>query len=217
MYALLNQFTGFTAANKKRLLHMLKPFSSHAKFPNPKRRTTFNRLLLAKRSQLQPGEILSELLHNRNLSQIAVEPDGNCLYRALSVTLWGDVQQYQRVRDILHEYLSNHQGEFSFGFDETIGYWVYGEGHNESQNQDAQIVCISDILSTLRRDREWGGNFELSVAARAFNVNIFILSDTNANDEPTPILPPNANDDTRDIYLVWDGQSHYSGTQEYND
>ncbi|KAG2378493.1 hypothetical protein C9374_008132 [Naegleria lovaniensis] len=80
-----------------------------------------------------------------------VTGDGNCQFRSVSDQLYGDQNQYQKIRIGCVEYMMNNPDMF------------------------APFVCdesFEDYCKNMKKDTEWGDNLTLQAISVAFNVNI---------------------------------------------
>jgi hypothetical protein len=93
---------------------------------------------------------------------ICVQPDHNCLFRALAHLLDGDGRAHEDVRRLICDELEADDGErYSTIFTPNVG---------EFKN-DASFTAY---LERMRRVNEWGGNLELAAAAVKFGFKIHV-------------------------------------------
>jgi hypothetical protein len=85
--------------------------------------------------------------------------DGNCLFRALSDQLHGDLgNDHDDVRSEICDFMEDNQDDFKL-------FLVLDDDDCE-EGDDAKD--FESYMSNMRQDGEWGGNLELVAAARLY-------------------------------------------------
>lgn len=91
---------------------------------------------------------------------VDMNPDGNCLFRALSDQLYGDLgNSHDIVRDDICNFMEANQDDFQV-------FLVLDDDDCEEEEEDAKD--FEGYMATMRQDGEWGGNLELVAAARLY-------------------------------------------------
>jgi OTU domain-containing protein 3 len=84
--------------------------------------------------------------------------DGNCLFRALSDQLYGDMGIcHDHVRSDICDFMADNQDDFKV-------FLVFDDEGDEGE--DAKD--FDSYISSMRQDGDWGGNLELVAAARLY-------------------------------------------------
>ena len=87
---------------------------------------------------------------------VRVENDGNCLYRAISYQVYGDVRHYKLVRQKCMDYV-HLNGKYFIEFVDTDRY-----------------NGIRDYVEQNRRDKVWGDNLEIQAMAELYDIPVEI-------------------------------------------
>ena len=113
----------------------------------------------------QEMEAMKKHRERLGLVEIAIRPDGHCLYSAIGMQLQPDQLQisqpdespsakaFQLVRITAGDFISNHPNDFAAFLDEPLDVYV----------------------SKIKETAEWGGQLELQAVARAYDVDINVL------------------------------------------
>ena len=96
-------------------------------------------------------EKLEELLKKENCTIERVKEDGNCLFRAVARQIYGDQEQYQKVREETVDYVINHRRYFT-----------------EFETD------IDERLSKQLMNHSWGGNLEIAAISKLYDVGILV-------------------------------------------
>merc|ERR1712232_26351 len=91
---------------------------------------------------------------------MGMEDDGNCQFRAISKELYGTQRYHSGVRAQIIQYLRNHESEYKVFFEDA-------EWHN--------------YLDTMKKEKTWGDELTLRVAAECFGVYIHLVTSTEEN------------------------------------
>ena len=131
-----------------------------------------------------------------------VRPDGNCLFRAISVLLNGSEYAHREIREKCADWLLQNQSSM---FDYFAGIHENDEANNESYTESDYV----DYCNRLRQPGFWAGH-EVILAIAAMNkINILVYSDNgtmipvsagifNSNQPPTNLAIYN----TRGHYMA---------------
>ena len=88
-----------------------------------------------------------------------MNPDGNCLFRALSDQLYGDFgNSHADIRAEICDFMESNKQDFKD--------FVVVEDDSDEQEKDARD--IEHYIEKMREDGEWGGDFEVTAAARLY-------------------------------------------------
>lgn len=167
--------TAYSKQSIKPSIHdsLLRPASKSSSLPKGKEVSVKTVLQLRRSARLQglasfvDGRYalhVQNTLGARNLEAVNVEGDGNCLYRALALTLFHDEDRHYELRRNIHEFMSDNPGRYN----------------------DFRFNNLEEHLKEMKlmgRDREYGGENQLAAAARLFNVDLFVTADVHENGE----------------------------------
>ena len=103
---------------------------------------------IRKRKEL---ETLKVLLKERDYTIESVGEDGNCLYRAVARQIYGDQEEYRKVRKWTVKWITANKSYFS-NFE----------------------TDIDERLSEQRKNHSWGGNLEIQAISEFYNVGIIL-------------------------------------------
>jgi len=92
----------------------------------------------------------------KEVIQINVDPEGNCLMRCLALFIYKDENEHIRVRQEIANYIKEHRKEY-----ENIEL----ETEKGLKNIDYYIIYIQQINS-------WGGELEKYTSEEIYNINI---------------------------------------------
>ncbi len=95
--------------------------------------------------------------------EVKVEPDGNCLYRSMSMALPLLKLSHVEIRRMIN-FVIKTDGK-------SLEKWVKMETGMD----------LDRYLEVMKMDGEWGGAIELKVMSKFFKVNIFVLSKNSEN------------------------------------
>eukprot|EP01083_Nonionella_stella_P293431 997889_1 len=117
--------------------------------------------------------------------------DGNCLFRAISDQISGDENNQSRFRHQIVLYMREHNDEFAPFY---VG------------NYDSYLTKMS-------KNGIWGGNMELTAAAKTFHVDIIIHSLNAARYE----ILYQTGKPKRTIHLSYHNERHYASVRRLDD
>ncbi|KDD76319.1 hypothetical protein H632_c270p1 [Helicosporidium sp. ATCC 50920] len=150
---------------------------------------------LPKERRRPPGSshgALGSQLAALGLALRSIEPDGNCLFRAMADQLWGEETRHEEVRGAAVAHLRANE--------ETFRPFL------------AEDEPWEEYLSRMGRDGVWGGHLELQAASCALRRNIqvhqlgqAVWQVTNAPDEAQGGMPP--------LRLSYHDGEHYNSVQ----
>ena len=123
-----------------------------------------------KQTKLNPNET--------TIKRILVEGDGNCLFRAILISLYRDDQSHKELRNLVCQYILKNKSDYS-------GYFI-GLSNGLEKSMDL-----------MKRDKTWGTILELHAASEllCFNYQVYYSNNLNlycehihSKDFPTIIL-----------------------------
>jgi transposase InsO family protein len=99
---------------------------------------------------------MSRPLAGRPSSIERIEPDGNCVFRALARAIYGDQNKHQQVRSEVVTYIKNHRSHFQpFLITATSGTW-------------------DNYINRISKTGTWGGDLEISAASACYGIDTFV-------------------------------------------
>ena len=137
----------------------------------------------------QEFEKLEELLKEEDCTIEKMTGDGNCLSRAVARQIYGNQEQYQRVREETVDYIISNKDYFS---------WFETE--------------IDERLTEQLFNRSWGGHLEIEAMSELYNVGILIweLSQSGQLVAPFDNRALAASKGLRILYLTRHRKTHYN-------
>lgn len=111
---------------------------------------------LKRATQHGDGLGLQERLSKLNLTSVEIKGDGNCQFRALAYSLWGDQDQHTAVRKASVRYLTKHADRFQAYFESTAEFYKY--------------------LLEMLKDGTWGDELTLSAAVQAYGCPVHVVT-----------------------------------------
>ena len=112
------------------------------------------------------------------------EPDGNCLFRALSAGWFGSPTYFSEVRESVWDYILHNSERFKVHLPDEFDRYI----------------------ETMLEDGEWGGEPEIVAFSELYNVNIHVF---DAMTSPIPYLIAENNTLTHTIYLLLTNNNHF--------
>ena len=103
-----------------------------------------------KQTKLNPNET--------TIKRILVEGDGNCLFRAILISLYRDDQSHKELRNLVCQYILKNKSDYS-------GYFI-GLSNGLEKSMDL-----------MKRDKTWGTILELHAASEllCFNYQVYLF------------------------------------------
>jgi len=98
----------------------------------------------------------SMLEHEAGLRIVKIDNDGNCLFRAISFQVYGDVQHHKLVRQKCMDYI-HLNGKYFAAFIDSDRY-----------------RSVSDYVKEHRKDKVWGDNLEIQAVAELYDLPVEI-------------------------------------------
>jgi len=93
-------------------------------------------------------------------------------FRSISDQLFGDHgKAHSCVRSAVCDFMEKNEGDFQV-------FLVFEDKDDKDQEEDARD--FEDYIENMRRDGEWGGNLEVVAAARLYQRNVTVYSETLA-------------------------------------
>jgi len=145
-----------------------------------------------KSNAISQNEIISNKKHcfdhlNKKTCKIwKCKGDGNCLFRALSKSLFDDEEKHNKIRNEIADFIEQNQDHFGDFIDE-------------------EKFKFPEYVKNIRNDAVWGDNLELIAASRLYNRQI-IIYDEQLKLHKTFLEENNKDKDI--IRLLYDG-THY--------
>jgi OTU domain-containing protein 3 len=131
---------------------------------NAPRRSKRNRKEITKYGNDDDYKLRESIEEDGIRSVLDMDPDGNCLFRALSDQLYRDFgNTHADIRSDICDYLE--------GFEDDFCHFLVLD---EKEDEDAK--SFEEYVSNMRQDGEWGGNLELVAAARLYCRNITVFA-----------------------------------------
>lgn len=108
---------------------------------------------------------------------------GNCLFSSLSDQIFGTPNRHAEVRATVVQFIRDHK-------DRYIGYFAAGESlkdrshmsrragqKSQTKTNDSETTeqTMERHMAVMAKDREWGGNREISAFAAAYNKNVVLF------------------------------------------
>ena len=136
------------------------------------------------------NEFSTSILDLFNLNRI--QGDGNCLFRALCKSTFGNESMHLEVRQYVWDYMIEHRERFSEFIENDIS--------------------IDEYLSKMLLDGEWGGHAELVAFSEIYNVSIQVFDSIGSKD---PIIRILTTDGAIMISILFSGD-HYDSLTPKN-
>ena len=132
-----------------------KPHNGHRKNNKQKHKTRH----VHHHEEVDEDANLNKSLAEHNMEILEMNPDGNCLFRALSDQLYGDFgNSHADIRAEICDFMESNKQDFKD--------FVVVEDDSDEQEKDARD--IEHYIEKMREDGEWGGDFEVTAAARLY-------------------------------------------------
>ncbi|XP_066137059.1 OTU domain-containing protein 1 [Saccopteryx bilineata] len=136
-------------------------------------------------------------LRQRNKYRFHIIPDGNCLYRAVSKTVYGDQSLHQELREQTVHYIADHLDHFSPLIEGDVG----------------------EFIIAAAQDGAWAGYPELLAMGQMLNVNIHLTTGGRLESPTvsTMIHYLGPEDSLRpSIWLSWLSNGHYDAVFDHS-
>ena len=149
---------------------------------------------------------IRELIRNKqNISEdelirIIVLGDGNCLYRTFSYFLYENEEHHKELRKIIYEQAKNHKDQIKEFFLE------------DEADEVLEDYKLNAYIENIKENFFYGGIIELSIFARYLNLNIFIYTKINDDDNfYTYFLNISKNENNNNFILIeFYNDNHYN-------
>ncbi|XP_015441086.1 OTU domain-containing protein 1, partial [Pteropus alecto] len=135
-------------------------------------------------------------LRQRNKYRFHIIPDGNCLYRAVSKTVYGDQSLHRELREQTVHYIADHLDHFSPLIEGDVG----------------------EFIIAAAQDGAWAGYPELLAMGQMLNVNIHLTTGGRLESPTvsTMIHYLGPEDSLRpSIWLSWLSNGHYDAVFDH--
>jgi len=120
-----------------------------------------------KRNQKSKGKYTAEdfqdlvkQLQPLNLRVVKMEPDGNCLFRAIADQLCGDPEEHNHYRDMCCNHMIENADEFSLFY--------------ADEDFETTCDCFGAYVERMRSPGNWGSQLELMAICQTFGVNVIV-------------------------------------------
>lgn len=120
-----------------------------------------------KRNQKSKGKYTAEdyqdlvkQLQPLNLRVVKMEPDGNCLFRAIADQLCGDPEEHNHYRDMCCNHMIENADEFSLFY--------------ADEDFETSCDCFGAYVERMRSPGNWGSQLELMAICQTFGVNVIV-------------------------------------------
>ncbi|XP_045156159.1 OTU domain-containing protein 1 [Echinops telfairi] len=136
-------------------------------------------------------------LRQRNKYRFHIIPDGNCLYRAVSKTVYGDQSLHRELREQTVHYIADHLDHFSPLIEGDVG----------------------EFIIAAAQDGAWAGYPELLAMGQMLNVNIHLTTGGRVESPTvsTMIHYLGPEDSLRpSIWLSWLSNGHYDAVFDHS-
>ncbi|XP_029811444.1 OTU domain-containing protein 1 [Suricata suricatta] len=136
-------------------------------------------------------------LRQRNKYRFHIIPDGNCLYRAVSKTVYGDQSLHRELREQTVHYIADHLDHFSPLIEGDVG----------------------EFIIAAAQDGAWAGYPELLAMGQMLNVNIHLTTGGRLESPTvsTMIHYLGPEDSLRpSIWLSWLSNGHYDAVFDHS-
>ncbi|XP_075408602.1 OTU domain-containing protein 1 [Tenrec ecaudatus] len=136
-------------------------------------------------------------LRQRNQYRFHIIPDGNCLYRAVSKTVYGDQSLHRELREQTVHYIADHLDHFSPLIEGDVG----------------------EFIIAAAQDGAWAGYPELLAMGQMLNVNIHLTTGGRVESPTvsTMIHYLGPEDSLRpSIWLSWLSNGHYDAVFDHS-
>jgi len=148
------------------------------------------------------GVFKKNLQHDRRLTVYSIEPDGNCLFRAVAHQVYGDVEQHDIVRADCMDYMEKHRDRF-----EIL----------------VEAGKFEEYMEKMRQPKEWGDDAEIRAMEELYDrpMEIYVAAGMGTNTEPLKMHFEGDLPSDKDmgkylpIRLVFTGNNHYHSCIPY--
>lgn len=120
---------------------------------------------------------------------VAVENDGNCLFRAVAVCLWNSEDRHLELRRQVADRMVSMQKDIAPFLDS---------------------MTVQKYTNLLRKSKYWAGHLELSVIQIMFNRRIRIIDADTLIAHKIELGTGDFEETGEEIHLVYHGKSHYN-------
>jgi OTU domain-containing protein 5 len=127
-------------------------------------------------------------LRQRGLEIVPMAGDGNCLFRAVALQVYGDVEMHSDVRAQVCDFMERDVEHFGAFLDEPL----------------------SDYINRKRRDGVHGNNPEIQAVSELFNRPVEVFTPDNGAEEPLNIFQKEYATQDQAIRLSYHDGNHYN-------
>ena len=140
---------------------------------------------------------MDNFLTERGLIVKDVRGDGNCLFRAISVNLYGSEEQHAYIRKTVADYLEGHSDQIEC---------------TEFTNQDDSL-SLSDHIIKLSQDGYWAGEDAILAVANVYHCTVQVF---NSISEPREYKPKDSVILHNPITIAFYQPGHYKAVSAGN-
>ena len=144
--------------------------------------------------------MLPRFLAGLDLEATDVSPDGNCLFRSISMSLTGSEDSHLAIRQMAAVYMQDNLANFTDFF---------------APNNENEPHNIQEALSRIRQPGQWGSHADAVAIAQACHIDLYIWHPplNGRNQSLRRVLEGNDLADYWHKYVIlYDGLTHYRAT-----
>ncbi|GKY96537.1 hypothetical protein MPSEU_000613200 [Mayamaea pseudoterrestris] len=135
-----------------------------------------------------PPSLFEKSLQKRGLEIIEMAGDGNCLFRAVALQVYGDVEMHLDVRAAVCDFMEQDPEHFGPFVDEPLSHYVQRK----------------------RKDGVHGNNPEIQAMSELFNRPVEVFTPDNGADQPLNIFQKEYATQDEAIRLSYHDGNHYN-------
>ncbi len=140
-----------------------------------------------------------DIMASRGLELLPIDPDGNCLFRAVGKSL-NQEEDHTKFRNNTVEYMEKHRDDFEpFLVQED-------EGFSDEYPNHKNVDLYTRHLDRMRQDACWGSQLELQALAKILKVNVLV----HQADSPDPIQIDVSDKDAPCVQVIFH-PAHHAG------
>ena len=143
-----------------------------------------------------PTSIEDSILEGWKLSENFINGDGNCLFRAVAIWLFGNQEEHRYIRDACVQEMQTNPN-------------IYSPYVTQTDLMIKEVVEEEDIYSMFlmksREDTFWGGDHHLAAIAEAYQLRLVVL----CNNGQTYEHRSHTQEPKMTIFLWFNGINHY--------
>ena len=141
--------------------------------PYERKESDIRRVFFIKRNE----EIIDERINPHGLQQIEIADDGNCLFRSVSLQLYGSQDKHFEIRYKIITFMNSNRDCLLQFFD--------------------SMDKLEQYIDKMSRDATWGDDLTLRCVAEKFQVEVHVL--TNEGENFYKHFKPTFSQETKDV------------------